>query len=56
MKIFKILIVETLEHLINKKADTLTEAIEKVTEMYNNSKIVLTYENHTDTTITEYEN
>lgn len=53
MKTFKIEIVETLAKMVDVKADTLEQAIDKVKADYINQVHVLDYQNHVDTQFRE---
>lgn len=45
MEIFKIRIEETLSEVVEVQAETSSEAISKVAELYKKSEIVLDYNN-----------
>lgn len=49
MNKYKVYIVETLVRTVEVEANTKSEAIEKVEEMYRNEEIILDYMDHFDT-------
>jgi hypothetical protein len=53
MPTFQIEITETLQRTIDLQADTADEAIAQVHSAYAQSDIVLDYQDHTDTRITD---
>lgn len=48
---YKVEITETLQKVVEVEAENKEEAIDKVTDMYNNEKVVLNWENCIDTDI-----
>ena len=46
---FKVSVIETLERIVEVKADTEEEAIEKVEQMYKDGEIVLDASDHVET-------
>jgi hypothetical protein len=51
MKTFQIEIKETLSKIIEIEADSIQDAIKKVTLLYNNEEIVLSSDDYLDTEI-----
>lgn len=51
---FKLEITETLSRVVEVEADTYDDALEQVTEQYNNADIVLDWEDSQGTDIKEY--
>lgn len=54
MKTFEIEIKETLSKIIKIEANSIEDAIEKATSLYNNEELILSSEDYCDTEIEHF--